>query len=162
VAHARSAATDLCAAQRGAPPEAAAQDQQQHATQLLAWLGDHANMEARVVQQVASLAPRVAAATGSGVFAGISIVLAGLLEQLPDGVPASAAGCVAALQAAQWPMEALQQLLAAAALSLADALLDRCAARATPACGAATNQRTCQARATTRPRTPPTTAGAVT
>lgn len=66
-----------------------------------------------------------AADGGAGVAAGISIVLSKLLEQLPDQVPESASECQAMLQAALQPMEALQQLLAAAALSLADALLDR-------------------------------------
>lgn len=41
-----------------------------HAAATLAWLADHHNMEARVVEQVVSLRPRVMAATGSGIFAG--------------------------------------------------------------------------------------------
>lgn len=41
-----------------------------HAAATLAWLADHHNMEARVLEQVASLRPRVTAATGSGIFAG--------------------------------------------------------------------------------------------
>lgn len=57
--------------------------------------------------------------------AGISIILGRLLTQLPDSVPASAEECKLILAAVPGPMVALQHMLAAAALSLADALLDR-------------------------------------
>lgn len=57
--------------------------------------------------------------------AGISTILGRLLSQLPDGLPSTAEDCKAVLAASQGPMAALQQMLAAAALSLADALLDR-------------------------------------
>jgi hypothetical protein len=50
--------------------DAAAQDEA-HATQLLAWLSDHTNMEARVVEQLVSLKLRISAATGSGIFSGV-------------------------------------------------------------------------------------------
>lgn len=128
-------------------------------------------MEARIVEQLVSIKPRVTAATGSGIFAGwchaggvcvcfttslrsvsniarylldmqalqrpcaaarglrapagLSIILARLLAQLPDAVPSTAQECKAVLAASREPMQFLQQMLAAAALSLADALLDR-------------------------------------
>lgn len=41
-----------------------------HALEMLAWLGDHTNMEARTLQQLVSLKPRVVATTGSGIFSG--------------------------------------------------------------------------------------------
>jgi hypothetical protein len=59
------------------------------------------------------------------VAAGISVILGRLLAQLPTAVPATAEECKAALAASKEPMAALQQMLTAAAVSLADALLDR-------------------------------------
>jgi hypothetical protein len=53
------------------------------------------------------------------------VILSQLLAQLPNEVPADADECRAALSAARGCVESLQQLLEAAALSLADALLDR-------------------------------------
>lgn len=41
-----------------------------HAAATLAWLADHNNMEARVVEQLVSLRPRVAASTGGGILSG--------------------------------------------------------------------------------------------
>lgn len=58
----------------------------------------------------------------------MSVILGRLLSELPDAVPASAEECKAVLAASQGTMASLQQMLAAAALSLADALLDRWAA----------------------------------
>jgi hypothetical protein len=49
-----------------------------------------------------------------------------LLKQLPATPPPSAAACEAALAAAAPAALALQRLLEAAALSLADGLLERC------------------------------------
>ncbi|WIA30633.1 hypothetical protein OEZ86_000711 [Tetradesmus obliquus] len=63
---------------------------------------------------------------GSGIFSGISVILSQLLGQLPGEVPADPVQCRAALAAARGCVESLQQLLEAAALTLADALLDRC------------------------------------
>lgn len=58
-------------------------------------------------------------------LAGISVILSQLLAELPTDVPASDKQCSAALAAAEGCMTSLQQLLEAAALTLADALLDR-------------------------------------
>jgi hypothetical protein len=58
--------------------------------------------------------------------AGISVILTQLLGQLPSYVPSDPEQCKAALSAARSCVEELQQLLEAAALTLADALLDRC------------------------------------
>jgi hypothetical protein len=58
--------------------------------------------------------------------AGISVILSQLLAQLPSEAPVDPEQCRAALCAARGCVEALQQLLDAAALTLADALLDRC------------------------------------
>ena len=41
-----------------------------HAAAILEWLADHNNMEARIVEQLVSLRPRVTASTGSGIFSG--------------------------------------------------------------------------------------------
>lgn len=41
-----------------------------HAAATLEWLADHNNMEARIVDQLVSLRPRVTASTGSGIFSG--------------------------------------------------------------------------------------------
>jgi trans-aconitate methyltransferase len=41
-----------------------------HAAATLEWLADHNNMEARIVEQLVSLRPRVMASTGSGIFSG--------------------------------------------------------------------------------------------
>lgn len=46
-----------------------------HAVATLAWLEDHTNMEARIVGQLVSLRPRIIAATGSGVFAGVCMCM---------------------------------------------------------------------------------------
>lgn len=54
-------------------------------------------------------------------------MLAQLLEQLPRQVPGSAVECCEALQGARGTMQSVQQLLQGAGLTLADALLDRCA-----------------------------------
>ena len=57
--------------------------------------------------------------------AGISIITAGLLAQLPASCPADAGACQAALAAAKPQLDALLQLLQAAGLTLADGLLER-------------------------------------
>jgi hypothetical protein len=53
------------------------------------------------------------------------VILSQLLGQLPSDVPSDPEQCRAALLAARSCVESLQQLLEAAALTLADALLDR-------------------------------------
>ena len=96
-------------------------------------------MEARLLEQLAELAPRVRSCAGGGVFSGISACVDELLARLPSEAPAllppaggdaaSAAvdACAAAALAAAEPVAAaLQGLLEAAELSLADGLLDRC------------------------------------
>lgn len=54
-----------------------------HAAATLAWLADHNNMEARIVEQVVSLRPRVMAATGSGIFAGQACCAVACCDVLP-------------------------------------------------------------------------------
>jgi len=49
---------------------ASAESESSHAAAILAWLADHNNMEARIVEQLVSLRPRITASTGSGIFAG--------------------------------------------------------------------------------------------
>jgi hypothetical protein len=58
-------------------------------------------------------------------LAGISIINKRLLGHLPGTVPATAEDCKTVLAASQVHMGALQHMLSAAALSLADALLER-------------------------------------
>lgn len=56
---------------------------------------------------------------------GISVILSQLLAKLPEDAPESPAACAAVLAEARSTVVALQQLLEAAALTLADALLER-------------------------------------
>lgn len=56
---------------------------------------------------------------------GMSVILSQLLAKLPEDAPDSAAACAAVLAEARSTVVALQQLLEAAALTLADALLER-------------------------------------
>lgn len=53
------------------------------------------------------------------------MILSKLLVKLPEQAPESAAECAAVLSEASKTVLSLQQLLQAAALTLADALLDR-------------------------------------
>lgn len=62
-------------------------------------------------------------------LAGISTILSQLVAQLPIAVPSSRQACAESLAGAIDYMASLQGLLEAAALTLADALLDRCAAQ---------------------------------
>ncbi|KAI8469832.1 MAG: hypothetical protein J3K34DRAFT_511818 [Monoraphidium minutum] len=91
----------------------------------LAWLHEF-QMEAKLLEQVAALAPRMRACSGSGIFAGISTVLEDLVSQLPAAPPPTPAECQAAVAAAEPKLLALQHLMEATELSLADGLLDRC------------------------------------
>lgn len=58
--------------------------------------------------------------------AGISSILEVLTAQLPNDVPPSADTCQQLISSIHGTMVSTQQLLAAAALTLADGLLDRC------------------------------------
>ena len=66
---AQASAAAAAAATGGAQIDAAHADGT-HAAATLEWLADHSNMEARIVEQVVSLRPRITASTGSGIFAG--------------------------------------------------------------------------------------------
>jgi hypothetical protein len=59
------------------------------------------------------------------VLAGISTILSQLVSKLPTALPSSRQACADGLAGASGSMASLQRLLAAAALTLADALLDR-------------------------------------
>lgn len=65
-------------------------------------------MEAKLLDQLLALTPRIRACSGSGIFAGISAVVEELAAQLPREVPADAAACTAAADGAQPVLLALQ------------------------------------------------------
>jgi hypothetical protein len=58
------------AAASGTSPRGAVGLDTSHAAATLAWLADHNNMEARVIEQLVSLKPHVTASTGGGTLSG--------------------------------------------------------------------------------------------
>ncbi len=84
------------------------------------------NMEERLLQQLLQLGPRISDATGAGIFSGISTILARMVQYLPTTLPQGRSACAELMQAVLPQLEALQPLLQAAGLTLADGLLDRC------------------------------------
>jgi len=73
----------------------------------LTWLHQF-QMEARLLEQLMALAPRMTACSGSGMFAGISTVIEDLVGQLPVDLPATTAERQAEIQAARPVVLALQ------------------------------------------------------
>lgn len=61
--------TSVAAANASSSQTAAGLDTS-HAAATLAWLADHNNMEARVIEQLVGLKPRVTASTGGGMLSG--------------------------------------------------------------------------------------------